>query len=284
MQSYIKYKVYYDRKAKAAPLKENDYCFVLQPKRIIKDQKSHFMIIGGSDHFQSKKFYLTKIMLYDESIQTRLKYCIGFVLKSLSPTNRLRTISELQPDEEIVIPQDDLYIITWETDFGEQLITRGHDPIPTSLPNGEQPNAAEPSHSDVDENEADYIITSDETNYADNAAQSRNERLNDDVTKRNEATEAASNEESDWPNPAVYPENPEKSLPNIDKRLKNDKKFPERNLTNENDAQNSPNKGDDIIVPEISEDDTRNEFLSPRGGKYNLRPNPIPNYSEDFRY
>ena len=32
MQSYIKYKEYYDREAKATPLKENDYCFVLQPK------------------------------------------------------------------------------------------------------------------------------------------------------------------------------------------------------------------------------------------------------------
>ena len=42
--------------------------------------------------------------------------------------------------------------------------------------------------------------------------------------------------------------------------------------------------GDDIIVPEISENDARNESLSPRGGKYNLRPNPNPNYSEDFRY
>ena len=52
----------------------------------------------------------------------------------------------------------------------------------------------------------------------------------------------------------------------------------------EKDAQNSPNKGDDIIVPEISENDARNESLSPRGGKYNLRPNPNPNYSEDFRY
>ena len=88
------------------------------------------------------------------------------------------------------------------------------------MPNGVQPNAAEPSHSDVDENEADYIITSDETNYADHAAQSRNERLNDDVTKGNEASEATSNEKSDWPNPAVYPENPEKSLPITDKKLK----------------------------------------------------------------
>ena len=32
MQSCVKYKEYYDRKAKAAPLKENDYCFVLQPE------------------------------------------------------------------------------------------------------------------------------------------------------------------------------------------------------------------------------------------------------------
>ena len=32
MQSYIKYKEYYDRKAKAAPLRGNEHCFVLQPK------------------------------------------------------------------------------------------------------------------------------------------------------------------------------------------------------------------------------------------------------------
>ena len=186
----------------------------------------------------------------------------------------------LQPDEEIVIPQDDLYIITWETDFCEQLTRRGHDPIPTSLSNGEQPNAAEPIPSDVDEKETDYIITRDETNYADHAAQSRNEILNDDVTKRNDANEATRNEESDWPNP----KNQEKTLPNTDESLEIDGKFSKRKSMNENDAQNSPNWGDDIIVPEISENDTRNESLSPRGGKYNLRPNPNPNYSEDFRY
>ena len=32
MQSFLKYKDYYDRKDKAAPLKEKDFCFVLQPK------------------------------------------------------------------------------------------------------------------------------------------------------------------------------------------------------------------------------------------------------------
>ena len=176
----------------------------------------------------------------------------------------------LQPDEEIVIPQDDLYIITWETDFGEQLITRGHDPIPTSLPNGERPNSAQLNPNDAHENESDYIITRDETNYADHAAQSRNEGVNDNVTKRNEVAEATRTEESDWPNPAVSPKTQEKSSPNTDERLKSDENFSKRTLATENDAQNSPNRGDYIIVPEISENDARNESLSPRGEEGNI--------------
>ena len=32
MQSFIKYKRYYDKKAKASPLKEKDYCFIIQPE------------------------------------------------------------------------------------------------------------------------------------------------------------------------------------------------------------------------------------------------------------
>ena len=42
MQSYIKYKEYYDHKAKAAPLKENEYCFVLQPKADHQGSKTPF--------------------------------------------------------------------------------------------------------------------------------------------------------------------------------------------------------------------------------------------------
>ena len=126
----------------------------------------------------------------------------------------------LQPDDEIVIPQDELYILTWETDFGEQLVTRGNEPIPTSLPNGERPSAAQLNSSDAHENKVDYIITRDESNHADRTAHSRNERLNDDVTKRNEATEATRNEECDWPNPAVYPTNQENPLPNTDEDWK----------------------------------------------------------------
>ena len=253
-------------------------------KRIIKDQKFHSVIIVGP--FKVQNFLPNENYIVRRINTNKTQILHQIRLKKFVPNQPLEDNfreQRLQPDEEIVIPQDDLYIITWETDFGEQLITRGHNPFPTSMPNGERPNAAEPSHSDVDENEADYIITREELNN-DNATHSRNDRLSNDVTKRNETTTVTENEESDWPNPAVFPKTQEKSLPNTADRLENDENFSERNLTNENDTQNSPNRGDDIIVPEISENDARNESLSPRGGKYNLRPNPNPNYSEDFRY
>ena len=42
MQSYIKYKRYYDKKTKASPLKEKDYCFILQPKADHQGSKTQF--------------------------------------------------------------------------------------------------------------------------------------------------------------------------------------------------------------------------------------------------
>ena len=121
-----------------------------------------------------------------------------------------------------------LYTLTWETNFGEQLATRGHEPIPASLPNGERPSAAEANSSDAHENQTDYIITRDELNDATDAANSRTERINDDVSKRNEASEATRNEESDWPNPAFYPKNRAKSSPDTSERLENDANLSEK--------------------------------------------------------
>ena len=190
----------------------------------------------------------------------------------------------LLPDEEIVIPQDDLYTITWETNFGEQLATRGSEPIPASLPNGERLTTAKANADNASENEADYIITTDRPNDVNDTVHSRDKRMKSDVSNANEDSDATRNENSDWPDSAVYHKNPEKSLPDLSERQKNDANFSERNSANDSDAQKSPKRGDDIIVPEISQNDEGNENLSPRGGRYNLRPNPNPNYSEDFRY
>ena len=146
---------------------------------------------------------------------------------------------------------------------------------------------------DANENDVDYIITREGLNN-DNAVHSRNDRLSHDVTTSNDVTEEALNDEPDWPNEAGLPKAHETHSPNtandlqkdeiISERPKNKEIFPHENLRTETDKQNSPKRGDDIIVPEISENDVRNESLSPRGGKYNLRPNPNPNYSEDYRY
>ena len=88
----------------------------------------------------------------------------------------------LEQDEDIFNQQDDFNTITWETNFGEQLATRGNEPIPTSLPNGEQPVTPNTDLIDADENDDDYIITNDRLNDVNDALQQWNERLHDDVS------------------------------------------------------------------------------------------------------
>ena len=155
IQSYIKYKEYYDRKAKAAPLKENEYCFAMQPKADHQGSKIPFRDWVGPFIVQkvltNENYIVRRINTNKTQILHRIR------LKKFVPNQPLEDNfreQRLQPDEEIVIPQDDLYIITWETDLGDQLVTRGNEPIPISLLNGEQPNATEPNSSDAHENDA----------------------------------------------------------------------------------------------------------------------------------
>ena len=67
MQSYLMYKDYYDRKAKAAPLKEKDYCFVLQPK--VDNQASK---ITFREYRWIGPFVVQTVLSNDNSIVRRL--------------------------------------------------------------------------------------------------------------------------------------------------------------------------------------------------------------------
>ena len=178
----------------------------------------------------------------------------------------------MQPDEEIVFPQDDLYTKNWETHFGEELATRGNETIPTSLPNGERLVTSDADSSDTHENEADYIITRDDLNDINDAAQRQNERLNDDVSRRKEATEAEKGENSDWLDSAVYPKNKEKSFQDLSEFRENVAIFSKRILLKES-MHKVLRKGRMILSYQ-----DRNENQSTRGRKYNLRPNAYPNY------
>ena len=207
MQSYIKYKEYYDRKAKAAPLKEGDYCFVLQPKADHQGSKSPFR-----DYRWVGPFIIQKVLPNENYIFRRLNTNETQILhrthlKKFVPVQPLEDNfrqERLQQDEEIVFPQDDLYTVTWETNFGEQLATRANEPVPTSLPNRERQITTEANSNGANENEADYLITTDSPNADNDAAQSQNERMKNNVSNTNEATEATRNENSDWPDSAVY--------------------------------------------------------------------------------
>ena len=130
----------------------------------------------------------------------------------------------------------------------------------------------------------DYITTRNGLLDVNGRPQRRREMLNNDVCKRNEASEATSNENSDWTSSAVYPKTQEKTLPDPLTNRENDAKLKRRNLSNESDTQSPAEMGDDIIVTTISENDDRNKSLSTRGGNYNLRPNLNSKFSEDFRY
>ena len=67
MQSYLKYKEYYDRKAKAAPQQEKDYCFVRQPKADSQGSKIPFR-----DYRWISPFVVEKILPNNNYIVRRL--------------------------------------------------------------------------------------------------------------------------------------------------------------------------------------------------------------------
>ena len=117
MQSYIKYKRYYDKKAKASPLKEKDYCFVLQPKADHQGSKIPFR------DFRWIRPYLVENVLP----------IINYIVRKLNTNktqvlhrNRLRKYNRETPPEDnykepqwridgnIIIPQEYLYTIAWE--------------------------------------------------------------------------------------------------------------------------------------------------------------------------
>ena len=60
--------------------------------------------------------------------------------------------------------------------------------------------------------------------------------MKSDVSNTNEASEAARNANSDWPDSAVYHKNQEKSLPDLSERQEDEANFSEKNSTTETDA------------------------------------------------
>ena len=166
---------------------------------------------------------------------------------------------KLQPDNEIVIPQDDLHSISWEVDFEYDLFEPRKE---------DWTDVATRRSTDAEDGNTDYYVTENEHGSA-SEAESSNEQSNDNDVNENE-TRTHSRNSRDVTSP-------------LDDRT--------NGIQNENDVTNDiqgtgnvSNRGADITVPGISEKESFEENSSPRGGRYNLRPNPNPNFTDEYRY
>ena len=124
MQSYIKYKMYYDKKAKASPLKEKEYCFNFQPKADHQESKIPFR-----DFRWIGPYLVEKVLPNNNYIVRKLKTNKTQILHRIRfrkynpeiPPEDNYQEARSQIDDNIVVPQDDLYTIAWESEFGGHL-------------------------------------------------------------------------------------------------------------------------------------------------------------------
>ena len=153
MQSYLKYKAYYDRKAKAAPLTTADCCFILNPKADKQATQIPFREFRWVGPYKVEKVlpnnnYIVRGL---GTIKTQLLHRIRlriYIPQAPLADNFVRE-TEWQK-EDTIIAQDDLYAYTWDTNFGgspfdsEQETHDQHDIVeyePTSQPEIYRPPA-----------------------------------------------------------------------------------------------------------------------------------------------
>ena len=122
MQSYLKYKKTYDRKANAALLQQGDYCFILQPLADHRGSKFPFREFRWIGRHVIEKDFSIENCIVRKLISNKMQFLHRIRLRKYNPNTDLRDVrpeGNLQADDEIVIPQDDLYITSWETEIDD---------------------------------------------------------------------------------------------------------------------------------------------------------------------
>ena len=112
------------KKAKASPFKEKNYCFILQPKANHQGSKVPFY-----DFRWIGPYLVEKVLPNNKYIVRKLNTNKTQILHRI----RLRKYNPEKPpednyqearwqvDDNIGVPQDDLYTIAWEAEFGGHL-------------------------------------------------------------------------------------------------------------------------------------------------------------------
>ena len=273
MESYIKYKKCYDKKAKASPLKEKDYCFILQPKADHQGSKIPFR-----DFRWIGPYLVEKVLPNNNYIVRKLDTNKTQILHRI----RLRKYNPEKPpednyqetqwriDDNIVVPQDHLYTIAWEAEFGGHLFD-----IPIIC--------TDPNAIDFDDSHTqgpDTVIVP-RSNFHDSSnGQNRETCPISDPPVPQKLTPKSYGQSQDIETTFGLTHN------DISKRTSEPSTDTE--TTCEPMTQPPLGQSDTPSTLEINdpttEDIPQTDPSHSRGGKDNLRPNPTPNYSELCRY
>ena len=120
MLSYLKYKKYYDRKASAAPLKINDYCYILNPKADNQSTKFAFQ-----DCIWTGPYIVIKVLSNNNytirKLGTRYSQTLHRIrIRPYVPEQRLPDVTvradNYLPDPDVKISHNEWYAVSWETD------------------------------------------------------------------------------------------------------------------------------------------------------------------------
>ena len=131
MQSYLKYKAYYDRKAKASPLETTDYCYILNPKADTQATKLPFREFRWQGSYKVEKV-LPNNNYIDRRLGTNETQLLHRIrLKKFTPQAPLADIfvreSDWQKDDQIHVAHDDLYAQSWN--HGTQTLDLTHSRV-----------------------------------------------------------------------------------------------------------------------------------------------------------
>ena len=273
MQSYIKYKKFYDKKAKASPLKEKHYCFILQPKADHQGSKIPF-----PDFRWIRSYLVEKVLPNNNYIVRKLNTNKTQILHRIhlrkynpeKPPEDNHQETQWQVDDNIVVPQDDLYTIAWEAEFGGHLFDF---PIINTDPNA----------IDFDDSHTqgpDTVIVPRSSFHDSNNGQNRETCPIFDPPVPHNLTPKSNGQSQDIETTIELAHN------DNSKRISEPKTNTE--TTCEPMTQPPLEHSDTPSTFEINdpstEDNPQPEPSHSRGGTYNLRPNPNPNYLEIYRY
>ena len=190
-------------KSKQHCYKEKDYCFILQPKVDSQGSKIPFRDYRWIVPFVVQKTLSNNNYIVRRSNTKKTQILHHIRLKNFvanAPIENKHKEEVLQVDEEIVIPQVDLYTVSWEADFEYELFEPRVD---------NWPDAASRLPNDATNGGRDNYVTEDErcsTNGDKRRSDERNENdvIENEITPRPTSRQDATSPLNESPSGTEY--------------------------------------------------------------------------------